>query len=576
MTPMSQPHAGIYVRVSTANQIDRDSLITQEERLRAYCVANQIHVYKLYKDAGYSAKDTNRPALKELLHDVEAGLVSSVFVTKLDRITRSTKDLLYLTEFFESTNIRFASISENIDTTSAHGRLLRQLIGVLSQFERELVAERVSVDMSHRAKQGKWNGGVVPFGYTTQELCHKNLVNNGLNSIEAASQSASVYPEQKKLYIEPKEAAIVDCIFNTFLNHNSVRKTAHVLNEQGYRTRNGGHWGTVSIHRILTSPTYIGKTWYGKRKSDPVTGKLISQNKQDWIVCEGQHPSIVEHEIYEKVQLMLKSISTKPTNSKRNYLLSGILKCGLCGGAMAGNTTFKKNSDRTYGYYKCVNRMQKGVGVCKGLNIPSIEIEKYVVDSVLSLSENKEFLSDKQKILDLFLKNTQEGNDTRDISQLEENIQNLQTRLDNLLNALECGRIDGKDFDRRYGALKNEIEEATCARDRLFDLINETNSTKSFLQTSFENLCSFSTNWEFLDDTGKALRLKSIVKEVRVSSQLVEIDIFIDVGEVFHTDRDSWPQPASRRPDRPGTRPPGQWSPGRPPEAGAALQAPIF
>jgi len=576
MTPLSHSQAGIYVRVSTANQIDRDSLATQEERLRAYCVANQIHVYKLYKDAGFSAKDTNRPALKELLHDVEAGLVSSVFVTKLDRITRSTKDLLYLTEFFESTNIRFASISENIDTTSAHGRLLRQLIGVLSQFERELVAERVSVDMSHRAKQGKWNGGVVPFGYTTQELCHKRLVNTGLNDIEAASQSTSLYPEQKKLYIEPKEATIVDCIFNTFLNHNSVRKTAHALNEQGYRTRNGGHWGTVSIHRILTSPTYIGKTWYGKRKSDPVTGKLISQDKQDWIVCEGQHPSIVKDEIYERVQLMLKSISTKPTNSKRNYLLSGILKCGLCGGAMAGNTTFKKNSDKTYGYYKCVNRMQKGVEACSGLNIPSIEIEKYVVDSVLSLSENKEFLLDKQKILDLFLQNSQEENSAQDLFQLEENIQNLQTRLDNLLNALECGRIDGKDFDRRYSALKNEIEEVTSARDRLFDLINETDSTKSFLQTSFENLCSFSTNWEFLDDTGKALRLKSIVKEVRVSTQLVEIDIFIDVGEMFHTDRGSWPQPASRRPDRPGTQPPGQWSPDRPPKVGAAPRAPIF
>jgi len=404
---------------------------------------------------------------------------------------------------------------------------------------------------------------------------YKSLVENGLDSAEAASQSASLYPEQKKLYIEPREAAVVNCIFNTFLNHNSVRKTVHALNERGYRTRNGGHWGTVSIHRLLTSPTYIGKIWYGKRKSDPVTGKLTSQNKQDWIVCEGQHQSIIEPEMFEKVQLMLKSISKKPTNSKRNYLLSGILKCGLCGGAMAGNTTSKKNSDKTYGYYKCVNRMQKGAGVCPGLNIPSAELEKYIVDSVLSLSENKELLSDRQKLLDLFLQNNEGESNTNDLPQLENNLQNLQTRLDNLLNALECGRIDGKDFDRRYGSLKDEIEQASSARDRLLDLINENDSTKSFLQTSFENLCSFSTNWEFLDDTGKALRLKSIVKEVRVSSQLVEIDIFIDVGEAFHTDKGSWRTPASRRPGRQATPPPGRWSPCRLPGAGAALPAPI-
>ena len=537
--------AGIYVRVSTANQIDKDSLHTQEERLRAYCVANQIPVFKLYKDAGFSAKDTNRPALKDLLRDAESGLITSVFVTKLDRITRSTKDLMYLTEFFEGINIRFASISENIDTTSAHGRLLRQIIGVLSQFERELVAERVSVDMSHRARLGKWNGGVVPFGYTTQELYSKHLIGLGTESPDASLQSASLYPEQKKLYVYQSEAKVVNNIFQVFISHNSIRKTAHALNNQGFRTRNGGHWGTVSVHRILTNPTYIGKTWYGKRRSDPVTGKLIAQDKQDWIICDGQHPSIIDVDTYESVQLMLKSISTKPTNSKRNYLLSGILKCGLCGGAMAGNTTSKKNSDKTYGYYKCVNRMQKGLEACSGLNIPSVEIEKYVADSLLALSENKEFLTDKQKILDLFF--TQNSNskiNACDLSQIESNIQLLQNRLDNLLGALECNRIDGDDFDRRYAVLKKEIDEAKATRDHLVGLINEKDTTKTFLLTSFENLCSFATNWEFLDDVGKALRLKSIVREIRVTGQLVDIDVFIDVGEVFHTGRDSWRKPA--------------------------------
>jgi len=96
--------SGLYIRVSTMNQIDRESLQTQEERLKAYCIANGINEYKLYKDAGVSARDTNRPQLKALLNDIKNGNISKVFVVKLDRITRSIKDLIQLTEYFNKNN----------------------------------------------------------------------------------------------------------------------------------------------------------------------------------------------------------------------------------------------------------------------------------------------------------------------------------------------------------------------------------------------------------------------------------------------------------------------------------------
>ena len=172
---ISEGIVALYIRVSTLNQVDRDSLKTQEERLIAYCTASGIKEFKIYREAGFSAKDTKRPAFEDLMRDIKEGKISSVFVIKLDRITRSMDDLLYLTNFFNKYDVKFVSITESIDTSTAMGRAMQYLLGVFAQLEREVTAERVAVDMRHRAIKGKWNGGVVPYGYTTQKLLIKNF-----------------------------------------------------------------------------------------------------------------------------------------------------------------------------------------------------------------------------------------------------------------------------------------------------------------------------------------------------------------------------------------------------------------
>ena len=130
---------GLYVRVSTINQIDKDSLQTQEDRLKAFCKANGINSFKVYRDAGFSAKDTKRPALETLFKDIKDGKVSGVFVVKLDRITRSIKDLIHLTEFFNKHNIKFVSISESIDTSTAMGRAMQNLLGIFDFNQYEVI-----------------------------------------------------------------------------------------------------------------------------------------------------------------------------------------------------------------------------------------------------------------------------------------------------------------------------------------------------------------------------------------------------------------------------------------------------
>ncbi len=158
----------IYVRVSTTQQIDRESLQTQEERLRQYCKIHGYSIYKVYREEGVSAKDIKRPKLEELMQDIENKKVQAVLVAKLDRITRSLKDLINLIEFFQEHDVKLISLTQNIDTTGSMGRFMLNLLGAVAQVEREMTAERVSEDMHHRALAGKWNGGIIPYGYTTR------------------------------------------------------------------------------------------------------------------------------------------------------------------------------------------------------------------------------------------------------------------------------------------------------------------------------------------------------------------------------------------------------------------------
>ena len=246
--------AAIYVRVSTMNQVDRDSLKTQEERLTAFCKANEYEVHRVYKDAGISAKDTNRPALEELMLDMKAGVVDVVVVTKLDRITRSIKDFISLLEIFTETNVQFNSLAENFDTGSAMGRFALNLLVLVAQLEREITAERVATDMRHRAIKGKWNGGVVPHGYRTQGLLLKNFKTDGLDQASALAKATELCPESRKLFIDPVEAEMIRWIYDTFTKTNSIRKTTHLINAKGTKTRRGALWATSSIHRILTNP----------------------------------------------------------------------------------------------------------------------------------------------------------------------------------------------------------------------------------------------------------------------------------------------------------------------------------
>ncbi len=534
----------LYVRVSTFNQVDKSSLKTQEERLKAYCSANGINKVKLYRDAGFSAKDTKRPAFENLMNEIKLGQIKTVLVTKLDRITRSLRDLIDLIDCFKKYDVEFISITESIDTGSPMGRFMQHLLGLVAQLEREVTAERVSIDMHHRAKKGKWNGGIVPFGYATQSLLINKYLKLGMNQNDAQTRALKICPEPKKLFVDPDESVIVQWIFNTFIEKNSVRKTAILLNDRGIKTRKSFLWPQSTIHRILRSPVYIGKISYGKRKTDIDNGKLIPQKEESWTIVNGEHDPIITEEIFNQAQQKLKQVTRKPTKKGRNYLLKGLIKCGHCGGSLAGHTFKKKESDKSYSYYKCVNKQQKGKTACRGLSLPVDAIEDFIIQNLKDLSNKTDFLADKEKMINLFKSKLDKTNIEPDITQLDNDLNRLKSSLDRLMDKLESGVIEDDDFHPRYIKIKEQIRATTNEKERILALAKSKESSLATLETSFDGITSFYHNWEYLDEAGKALRLSAIVKEIRATKEDIEMDIYLDVAKPSLMDTDSWRRPA--------------------------------
>ena len=522
-------NTAIYIRVSTTMQIDRDSLKVQEDMLRAYCKNNKFKVYKVYKDAGYSAKkDSNRPAFNELINDIKAKKIQLVLVTKIDRISRSLQDLLNFIHFFHENDVSFTSITQNIDTSGYMGRFTLNLLGTIAELEREVTAERVSEVMHHRASDGKWNGGVIPYGYTTQKRILNELVKSGKSNKRALSLATEQASQDKLLYIDSDEAEVVKHIFQTYNKTKSIRETTRQLNSAGYKTRTEKHWSSTSISRMLNNPTYIGKLTYGARVTDPKTGKLKKNTEDQDIIYEGLHEKIISDSVFELTQKILGSSSFKRTRANKIYLLSRLLKCGMCGTQMYGAVS-KKANGKKYIYYKCSNSNVTDKR-CRGFSVPGKKLDEFIIKTLMELSQNKTFLNDKKKMLEAVEKEAYPNGKTinKKIKELIAAEKELNSRRENLLDALETKTIEHKIFQERFKNIEELLQKNREMQAEAQDYAENADVKLFALKASFEEISSFGKNWDFLDIEGKSARLRAIVKEIIVTKEDVEICLFLD------------------------------------------------
>lgn len=317
------PKVAIYSRVSTIDQYEEGySIEGQLNSMRKYCQALEWDVYKEYVDPGFSGGSLNRPAIQQLIAAAKEKRFDTVLVYKLDRLSRSTQDTLYLVkDVFTKHGIAFVSLSEKIDTGSPMGNLFLTLLSAIAEFEREQIKERMHMGKVGRARSGKAMGwATVPFGYTYDKVSETYQVND-------------------------LQAKVVRQIFDDYLAGISITKLVDKLNQAGHIAK-PVPWSYRTIRQVLGNVVYTGRQSFA--------GK----------VYEGSHKRIISDDTYQQTQKQLKlrqldsAQRFNPRPFRAKFMLSGLLRCKECGSAMGINKAVLKHDDDFY-YYRCVSSVKK-------------------------------------------------------------------------------------------------------------------------------------------------------------------------------------------------------------------------
>ncbi|QGH01195.1 recombinase family protein [Streptococcus dysgalactiae] len=356
----------IYVRVSTTNQAEEGySIEEQKDKLTSYCNIKDWSVYNVYVDGGFSGSNTERPALEKLIKDAKKKLFDTVLVYKLDRLSRSQKDTLYLIEdIFLENKIDFVSLLENFDTSTPFGKAMVGILSVFAQLEREQIKERMQLGKLGRAKSGKsmmW--AKTSYGYDY----HKGTGEMTINELEAI---------------------VVKDIFKSYLEGMSITKLRDKVNEKYPKTP---AWHYRIIRGILANPVYCG---YNQYKGQ---------------VFPGNHEPIISEEVYNKTQEELKirqqtaaeKFNPRPFQAK--YMLSGIAQCGYCKAPLTVILGMVRKDGTRFIRYECKQRhprKTKGVTVynnnekCHSGAYEKSDVEAYVLQQISRLQNDTSYLDE--------------------------------------------------------------------------------------------------------------------------------------------------------------------------------------
>ena len=344
----------VYTRKSSEEGLDMEfnSLDAQRESCEAYIASQRAEGWVLvrdhYDDGGVSGGTLERPALKRLLADIEAGRVDVIVCYKIDRLSRALMDFSKLVEVFDRNNVTFVSVTQSFNTTTSMGRLTLNILLSFAQFEREVIGERIRDKFAASRARGMWMGGTVPLGYDVKD---------------------------RKLVVNDAEAAVVRWVFDDFAAIGSAMKLARVLRADGVTRKQGRAFTKVDIHKLLNNRLYLGEAVH-KGKSYP-----------------GEHRAIVTPAQWDAAHVILKVNPRTRANSARNQtpaLLHGLI-FGSDGRAMSPTHTMRRG--RQYRYYVSQSVLKGGASDGPVIaRLPADAIETAVMDQVRALLRQPEII----------------------------------------------------------------------------------------------------------------------------------------------------------------------------------------
>ena len=417
---------GVYVRRSTDDEHQPYSIEAQDTRLAAY-VSSQPgwrQAARFADDA--SGASTSRPGLQRALAAARAGVIDVLLVYRVDRLTRSLRDLVTLLDDLDHAGVVFRSATEPFDAATAMGRMLVQMLGMFAQFERDTIIDRVIAGMERKAAAGKWKGGRRPFGY------------------RADKAASSLIPD-------PDEAAVVRLIFDFYTRERvGARAIANLLNERGHRTTTGGRWSAHQVLRVLSNREYLGELSFRG------------------ITTTGCHPRVMETSTFDEAQRVLAARGedhAKRAASGSDYLLTGLIRCPACGSAMLGTRAHSKT--RVYRYYSCYRRTRYDTSTCGAQRIDADAIEDAVTDALASFYRGQHALiADAIAAAQASHAAADEGR-RAELAATERELARTGAPLDRYLAAFENGVLDPEDLAGRLAQLKARSHQLRARHDEL-------------------------------------------------------------------------------------------------------------
>src|SRR3979409_388338 len=352
-SPLQKLRCAAYTRKSTEEGLEMEfnSLEAQRESCEAYVASQRAEGWLLvpdrYDDGGFSGGTLDRPALKRLLADIEAGKIDVVVVYKIDRLSRSLMDFSRLVEVFDQHKVSFVSVTQSFNTTTSMGRLTLNVLLSFAQFEREVIGERIRDKFTASRKRGMWLGGWATLGYEVRD---------------------------RKLIVNEVDAKLVRSIFQRFVKTGSITTLAREMIAANVRNKYNKLIDKGILYKMLNNPVYIGVAVH-KGVSYP-----------------GEHVGIIDQKIWDKVQARFQESPRKraaATRAQTPSLLKGII-FGPTGVAMS--PTHTRKNGRLYRYYLSQTVLKQGAGDCPVARVPAAEIERIVIDQVRILLLSPEII----------------------------------------------------------------------------------------------------------------------------------------------------------------------------------------
>ena len=352
MMEIKSKKCAVYTRKSTDEGLEREfnSLEAQREACENYIASQRgnhwICLAQHYDDGGYSGGNMERPALKRLLQDIEYGLVDIVVVYRYDRLSRSLCDFSMLQAFFEEHHASFASVTQELNSTTSGGRLMLNILMTFAQFEREITVERVTDKMHAARRRGQYIGGPPPLGYEVVE---------------------------RKLKIVDDEANKVLHIFQRFQKLKDTYTLMDELNDAKYYVRSSKPWDRARLLRLLTNRQYIGEIDF--------QGEIIAS----------QVPGFVPRKLWDNTQSLISNTTnkTKISYHKQELPLRNLVHCGHCKSRMV--PTYANKGDQRYHYYYCRKDSQQQNKRCPARRISSTTLENFVLNQVIVLLKQPQY-----------------------------------------------------------------------------------------------------------------------------------------------------------------------------------------